>query len=166
MMMSAHDMQTFAGVDVPQATGEIIAATCDFVPTHVDAPHAFFVPLEHPQTFAVLDIPDTQRPVARARDGYRAVVQDLEATDGRGVTFERIYAEPMQQMRCSRVKRSFVTHPDLTSHTLRSLSQPPLTASACGCPQPSDVPEGSLGRPCGHDRSPDFFGGIGSCAGN
>ena len=34
------------------------------------------------------------------------------------------------------------THPDLTSHTRSSLSQPPLTTSALGWPHPSDAPPG------------------------
>jgi hypothetical protein len=39
------------------------------------------------------------------------------------------------------------TYPDLTSHTLTTLSHPPLTTSAFGWPHPSEAKHGSLCRP-------------------
>jgi hypothetical protein len=39
----------------------------------------------------------------------------------------------------NKAKNRNKTHPDLTSHTLNTLSQPPLTTSALGCPQPRDA---------------------------
>lgn len=147
--MAPENVETLARVDVPEPTRMIVATADDAVATHIECAHAVLVPDEYSQQTAPLNIPDAQGTVPRTRDGDRPIMQYFQAADRRAMPREPIDAIPIKRAstRISRERAEGGTYPDLTSQTRRSLSHPPLTTSAFGCPQPSDVPAGSLGLP-------------------
>jgi hypothetical protein len=58
MVMSSHDMQALAGVDVPQTTCKVVAAAGYLVPAYIDTSHAVLMTVEHTKTLSMLNVPD------------------------------------------------------------------------------------------------------------
>ena len=67
------------------ASSVITAAHC-FVSAYIQATHALGMALKHTKQLSALDIPYTQRRIARAGYSNRTIVQHADATNCRSVT--------------------------------------------------------------------------------
>ena len=64
----------------------IVTAAHYFVSAYIQAAHALAMAFKHAKHFPPLDIPYTQRCIARACNSNRSIVQHADATNRRSVT--------------------------------------------------------------------------------
>jgi hypothetical protein len=74
------------------SAGAVVASTDDLVTSNLDAADRVLVPGQKMKQDSLLDVPDAQVRVSRSRDGDRAAVEHLEASDRRRVTTEDVLA--------------------------------------------------------------------------
>jgi hypothetical protein len=74
------------------AAGAVVAAADDLVAGNLDAADRVLVAGQQVDKDALLDVPDAERRIARARDHERPALEHLEAADGRGVPAEDVKA--------------------------------------------------------------------------
>lgn len=103
MLMTIEYMQTFSSIDIPDlrknieisksvmslagscahSASGVVASADDFVAANFDAADAVLVADEQADLIAVLNVPDSDSGISRARDGYWATIEYFQASNGR-----------------------------------------------------------------------------------
>lgn len=93
-VVAFEDVQAPACIHVPDAACKVVASARDTVTRRVQAPHRMLVPSQNMHQLALLQIPHTQRAVARARHGNGQSIQHLDTSDRRCVSTQHMLALP------------------------------------------------------------------------